>query len=456
MTLRIRTRHVGAAMVLVMLASGCSRERPTEPWPPDTDPVVFRDAFGANVGFQAFAGSKLDALTTDTVEHHAGTASLRFTVPGPGDPTGGYAGGAFVAGQARSLAGYNALSFWVKASRATILETAGFGNDNTGTSHYEARRTSIPMTTAWTHVLIPIPLASKLTRERGLFYLAEGPQTGAGLTFWVDDIEFVNDPTITNPRPLLTSQTINAIAGTAVDLNGATRTTFAVAGLDQTVSHMAGYFSFQSSDPTVATVNLGVAHVLGAGTTTLTARLGALDASGSITLNASVPPATAAPAPTLPSSVVLSLFSDVYANVPVDNWRAFGTPAVQVQDVAIAGNATKLYSGLAGGYVGIAFPPIDATAMTHFHLDVWATAGSTLRVKLVDFGADGVFGGGDDTQDELTFDAASTPPLAPGAWVSLEIPLTSFANLASRAHVAQLILSGDTPGVFVDNIYFHH
>jgi hypothetical protein len=93
--------------------------------------------------------------------------------------------------------------------------------------------------------------------------------------------------------------------------------------------------------------------------------------------------------------------------------------------------------------------------MTAFHTDVWAPSGTTFKVKLVDFGADGAFGGGDDSQPELTFNAGSTPPFSSGDWVPLEIPLTDFTGLLARAHLAQLIISGDTRTVYVDNVYFH-
>ena len=45
--------------------------------------------------------------------------------------------------------------------------------------------------------------------------------------------------------------------------------------------------------------------------------------------------------------------------------------------------------------------------MTHFHMDVWTpdvTDGSSAYyIKLIDFGADGVYGGGDDVEHELVF-----------------------------------------------------
>ena len=61
---------------------------------------------------------------------------------------------------------------------------------------------------------------------------------------------------------------------------------------------------------------------------------------------------------------------------------------------------------------------------------------SKTGIKLVDFGGDGYTGGpGDpssnDSEGVLTFDAASTPALATGTWISLDIPLADF--LAKRA-----------------------
>ncbi len=81
---------------------------------------------------------------------------------------------------------------------------------------------------------------------------------------------------------------------------------------------------------------------------------------------------------------------------------------------------------------------------------------AAFRIKIVDFGANGVFeGGGDDLESELSFDAKLTPPLVTGSWVSYDIPLTDFAGLAATAHLAQLIISGDPNTVYVDNVYFH-
>jgi len=92
-------------------------------------------------------------------------------------------------------------------------------------------------------------------------------------------------------------------------------------------------------------------------------------------------------------------------------------------------------------------------------MDIW-TPDSTdfpkaFKIKLVDFGADGAYSGGDDVEHELSFTAASTPPLATESWVSLDIPLSDFTGLTTRAHLAQMVISSDLSTVFIDNIFFY-
>ncbi|MFO0746592.1 MAG: hypothetical protein U1F43_13110 [Myxococcota bacterium] len=167
-------------------------------------------------------------------------------------------------------------------------------------------------------------------------------------------------------------------------------------------------------------------------------------------------PAAAAPTPTASAANVISLFSNAYSNASVDTWSAVWDSA-DVADVQIAGNDTKKYTALL--YAGIEFTTavIDASSMTHFHIDVWTPDGTLFKVKLVDFGANGTYQGtpNDDSEHELVFDAGTTPALTTGQWVSFDLPLSSFTNLTARAHLAQLIISSSTATVFVDNIYFH-
>jgi hypothetical protein len=164
-------------------------------------------------------------------------------------------------------------------------------------------------------------------------------------------------------------------------------------------------------------------------------------------------PTVAAPTPTRPAANVISLFSNAYTNTAVDTWLT-GWSAGSLTDLQIAGNDAKKYASL--DFVGIEFTGanlIDASSMQFFHLDAWTPNMTTFRIKLVDFGANGVFQGGDDVEHELSF----TPTLS--GWNSYEIPLSSFTGLLTRAHLAQLIFSGNPAGsgiVYVDNVYFHN
>lgn len=175
-----------------------------------------------------------------------------------------------------------------------------------------------------------------------------------------------------------------------------------------------------------------------------------------ISFNSGTPPVanvpeTASPLPTLAASKVISLHSRAYTNVGVDTWRTSWSNAA-FSEYQVAGNMVKKYSDLV--FVGIETTGanfINATGMTHFHVDVWTPNMSTFKVKLVDFGANAAWSGGDDVEHELSF----TPALS--SWVSLDIPLADFTGLTTKEHIAQLIFSGAPTGtVFLDNIYFYN
>ncbi len=168
-------------------------------------------------------------------------------------------------------------------------------------------------------------------------------------------------------------------------------------------------------------------------------------------------PAGPAPTPAHDAADVISLFSDAYDDVSVDTWSAEWDQA-DIEDVAVAGDNMKKYSNLVFAGVEFISQQVNAGEMTHFHVDVWTpddTADpAVFRVKLVDFGADGGYQGGDDSEHEVSLTAGSNPPLATGRWVSYDLVLDDLEGLTAREHLAQLIFSGDPNTVFLDNIYF--
>jgi hypothetical protein len=137
-------------------------------------------------------------------------------------------------------------------------------------------------------------------------------------------------------------------------------------------------------------------------------------------------------------------------------WQPYQTTVSN--DFTVQGDNILSYSIF--NFVGMEFssPTIDATAMTHFHMDAFIPGpiapGRQLRVIVVDFGANGVFSGGDDTRHSTTFTA---PFLVSQNWISIDIPFSAMPGLLSRGHLAQIILEGgDNSVIHVDNVYFYN
>lgn len=464
----IPIKYVAIALAFLpalLTAPGCKRDlADLEPATFPTTPEVFIDGFSAGLNYAAFGGSKVTAFDVDSDVKYLGSASMKFAVPDAGDPEGAYAGGAYFTDAGRNLSGYDALTFWARASQAATIDLVGFGND-LGEAKYQVSLPNVAVNTNWKKYIIPIPDASKLTQERGMFFYSEGPENGLGYTFWIDELKFEKLGTLAHPRPAILqgqNQVISAETGQKLTIGGLVETFNLPTGIDQTVNVAPAYFAFSSSAPSVATVSgEGAVSVVDAGTAVITATVGGLNAAGSMTILSSgqaVGPQTPAPTPTVSPDSVISLFSNAYTNVPVDTWNTrwqFST--AEDFDVQIAGDDVKRYRNL--NFVGIEFSSqtINANAMTHFHLDIWTpdptAPPAAFKVLLVDFGANGVFGGDDDASHELSF---SSPILASEQWISLDIPLSSFTGLVTRGHLAQLVLSGDLPNVYVDNVYFYN
>ncbi len=161
-------------------------------------------------------------------------------------------------------------------------------------------------------------------------------------------------------------------------------------------------------------------------------------------------PTVAAPSPTKVPADVISLFSNTYSNVAVDTWRTSWSSATLI-DVQVAGNDVKKYTAL--DFVGIETvnSQINASAMDLFEFDVWTPNSTSFRFKLVDFGANGAFGGGDDVEHETVI----TPTI--GGWNHVSVPLSAMTGLTTRSNIAQLIFASSPAGtsvVYVDNILF--
>lgn len=161
-------------------------------------------------------------------------------------------------------------------------------------------------------------------------------------------------------------------------------------------------------------------------------------------------PTVPALAPTKPAADVISLFSGAYNNVPVDTWRTSWSAAT-LTDMKIGTDSVKKYSGLDFVGVEMVANQININSMEMFEFDVWTPNSTSLRFKLVDFGTDGAFGGGDDKEHETTV----TPTI--NGWMHVAVPIANMTGLTTKANIAQLIFASSPAGtsvIYLDNIIF--
>ncbi|MEO9484281.1 MAG: hypothetical protein ABJG47_12570 [Ekhidna sp.] len=360
-------------------------------------PVGLTDQFF--VSFDPAAGANTGGFGTDDNEAYEGTTSIRIDVPSANDPDGTFIGGIFEdRGVGRNLTEYNALTFWAKSSITATIGTVGFGDDFQSNT-YAASLNDIPVSTGWEKVIIPIPDPSKLLNERGMFLFSIGSQStgGAGFTIWLDEIRFENLGIVAQPlKKALDLQVVFNVGGDEVAVNAA-----------------AGYFDESDFD------------------------------------FAPTPPARNA-------ADVVSIFSDAYTNVQVDNYNGF------FQFATTQGGATSIGDENFISYTDLNFvsinmfnsPDVDASGMTHIHVDVnvreAVNAGDFINLSIINND------GGASPSDGFV-SLGSYGSLREGQWVSYDIPIADFGGLAGINDVDLIffVSDGTISNVLVDNVYFY-
>ncbi len=454
-----RTKFFLLSFVLVTFIS-CDREasEKTTFATFTNNPEVFIDAFSSGLDYYPFGDSYFEAFEVDEKEAYEGEASMRFDIPNYGE---GYGGAIFRDDNGgRNLTEYNALTFWARATKGTTIDQIGFGQDF-GENKYQVTVTDLALTTGWKQYTIPIPDASKLIKEQGLFWYATGAtETNTdGYSFWVDELKFENLKTIGQPRPTIldgVDEEQEAFVGTTVTLTGLTETFNLESGDDLTMTVSPSYYTFISSDIDVARVSeLGVVTIVSEGTAVITATLNGLEATGSLTLNVEGS-FDHAPTPTIDESNVISIFSDAYTNISVDTFNPYWQESATqgADDVVVGDDNLIYYTSL--DFVAILFDSniVDATAMTYLHMDInTSDAPADFTIQLIDFGEDLIEGGDDDSVGVYTVPSSE---ITTDTWVSLDIPISDFTGLNSQEYLARIILSsGGINDLYVDNIYFY-
>ena len=178
-------------------------------------------------------------------------------------------------------------------------------------------------------------------------------------------------------------------------------------------------------------------------------------------------PTVAAPTPPVRNAWdVKSIFSDAYTNVAVlgytgdDNtyntsWCGATTALYNIPSVV--DNPVHKVTGL--GCEGVAFQAgrFDATAFTHFHMDIWtstATLDKSFNVKFSNWN------GGAGEANAIEYSGTNANFLTnpnPGTWISIDLPLSSWTPIgnANRNDLVQFVISSDLGTVYYDNLYLY-
>jgi hypothetical protein len=410
-------------------------------------------------------GSKFTAWTVDQEVSYKGNASMRFDVPNADDSEGNFAGAIFrVDGGGRDLSGYDALTFWAKASQGVTISEFGFGEDFFP-NKYITTLVNVSLGTNWTKIIIPIPDASKLVNEKGMLRYAAGTSgtNNKAYTFWIDELKFEKLGTIAHPQPkimggldVIQQTFIGAKIELSTKDNPLTVTFNMASGRNQTVSAAPSYFAFTSSNTGVATVNeLGVVSVIGSGTSVITATLGGVNANGSLTVT-SLGNLTAAPIPSQLQSNVKSVFSDTYSvATPINFDPKFGGSTTATSKLTVNNNSFLSYAN--NNYTGIMFGnTIDASDLTFMHVDVYVQeAGVQIQFEIRDIGANGVINTNENNGQPILDDKDyryTTFNSTVNGWNSFDIPLAG--NIANQKNNLGAIIVVGGPNFILDNIYF--
>ncbi|MBK7632244.1 MAG: T9SS type A sorting domain-containing protein [Ignavibacteriales bacterium] len=151
-------------------------------------------------------------------------------------------------------------------------------------------------------------------------------------------------------------------------------------------------------------------------------------------------PTVHAPTPIVPASTVLSVFSDVYPDIPGTNLNPNWGQSTAVSFPTIQGDTTMRYMNL--NYQGIELGSsqnLTSAGMLYLHIDFWNANSTDLGVYLISPGP-------------VEARVSLVPPGTTETWVSRDILLSNFAPV-DLTNVFQFKFDGNGT-IYLDNIYF--
>jgi hypothetical protein len=473
----------------LLTATSCEREISNDAVPAtfQANPNVFADAPSGLtdefcISFDPASGANTEGFGTDDNETYEGTSSIRIDVPAPNDPNGGFIGGIFRdRGEGRDLSGYDALTFWMKGSTTANVDLLGFGTDFLE-DKFPVSIANKQLSTDWRKIIIPIPDASRLTQERGMFLFAAGTGStgGVGFTFWIDEIKFEKLGTLKLQNYFIQNgndENVNVFTGVNQRVTELGATYNLASGESQVTTISPNYFDFKSDNTAVTgSFRLNeageiVTTIIGSGQAKVTAEVANVVAKGSLNING-LGDFPHAPVPTASNNVV-SLFSDAYSNIPVRHYNGFFAPwqtteggagsdpnNVDIQAPFANGdldniiNYTKLNFVSIGLYEAVSNVDVSATNTLHVDINVRENidSGDFIKIELESGTGSGATSGG-----SFTLNATALRNVDANGWLSLDIPLSSFSGFNSRTNLGQLFFVSDATiaDIWVDNVYFY-
>jgi hypothetical protein len=303
----------------------------------------------------------------------------------------------------------------------------------------------------WTSVDIPV---SGITGDlsNAIQFKFDGGN-GSTDAIYVDNLYFWKNPTAAGSDATLSALEVDnaPLAGFGP---GTTSYTVELAPGTTTVPQIT---TATSTDPAATSVTINQAPAVpGDATVVVVSQNGTVMETYTVSF-ITAGPTSAAPAPPgrAPQNVI-SLFSNAYTNTTVETWNASFDDSTSEDVVAFGDDIKKITFG---NFIGVEFVNnrIDASTMTHFHMDFWTDnadlVGKVFNSKFSQWGG----GASEVSAMELNINGGTTPALATGTWVSIDVEIaTSFSNNLTRDDLAQFLITSNLGVVYVDNIYFHN
>lgn len=424
------------SLALGVLA-GCERKIDTDVLATSSKVAeIFIDGFASGINFQAWG--KPTALSQDNETKYSGTAALKVDVPAPDDLQGNWTGGVFYTDGGRDLSGYDALTFYVKSTASTKIEV---GLGSYGDAEYTATIAGVTADAGWRKIIVLIPNPAKLTAEKGLFNFSAGTNDtgGEAYTLWIDEVKYEKLGTLAHTR--IKDTTIAGFPTGNIEIDELTAYVNLPNGVNQEMIVSSKYFTFDSSNPEVATVEENMISFHGAkDRTVLTPR----EAEGSITITGVY---DFAPVPDKNEADVISLYCDNYTNTLTSPFNGYWAPyqTTTNDEITLSDSHHIMHYG-SFNFVGIVLDQdADTTGKTNVHLDIllqdYVDGNPQIDIS-ADINADGEHAG------------QVTANLITGEWISVDVPL----NGNTVIHQLQLAVTASSvayQNILVDNIYFY-